>query len=403
MAERFAADVAAPLTTGVPVVSGRVVDGGTACSTVPEGPAAACPTVPESPAAASAHVPRMTFIVPVYNTEQTLPACLDSALAQTVRDIEVVCVDDGSPDGAAAVLASYAERDARVRIIHQANAGLSAARNTGIAAARGELIAFLDSDDAVEPNLCERVLAAFSSAEGVDAVAFGAVCEPEEAASARIKRLLSPEDRIFHGFDPALLFSANAQPYAWRTVLTRAFVERGGIRFDESLRFAEDVPFHFTVYPLARTTVLIADKLYRYRMTEGSLTHVFNARSSRERKLEQHLEVLASIFSAWEDHSLGALCPTEMVTWCLDFTLFDLLGVSDRCAQRSARRLAELLERAYGPRWADLPQQGAVRHAAHAVKRADASGVHLGKAGLMRFFVATRGLAQCVERALRRG
>lgn len=368
-----------------------------------ERPAGVAPALAATPAPAAAPAPRVTFIVPVYNTERTLPACLDSALAQTVANIEVVCVDDGSPDGAAAVLASYAARDPRVRVIHQENAGLSAARNTGLAVARGELVAFLDSDDTVEPNLCERVLAAFASAPDVDAVTFGAVCEPEEAASARIKRLLSPEDGVFRGFDPALLFSANAQPYAWRTVLSRAFVERCGIRYDESLRFAEDVPFHFTVYPLARTTVLIADRLYRYRMTDGSLTHVFNARSSRSRKLEQHLEVLASIFGAWEEHGIGALCPAEMVTWCLDFTLFDILGVDAETSARCARRLAALLERAYGPRWADLPRQVAVRHAAHAVARADGSGVHLGKAGLMRFFVATRGLAQCVERALRRG
>lgn len=346
--------------------------------------------------------PVFSIIVPVYNTERTLPACLDTALAQSIRDIEVICVNDGSPDGSANVLAAYAARDGRVRVITQENTGLSAARNAGIAAARGEYLVFLDSDDTIESVLCERVLSAFGSAMDVDVVTFGAVCEPEDRASARIKRLLSPADAIYTGFDAALLFSANAQPYAWRTVITRAFCERERIRFDESLRFAEDVPFHFTVYPLARTTVLLSDKLYRYRMVEGSLTHVYNASASRERKLAQHLDVLESVFSSWCEHGIGALCPAEMIAWCLDFTLFDIAGLSEDAATAAANRLAGLLANAYGKAWYTLPRQAAVRRAACAVAHAE-SGMHMNKVDLMRFFVATRGLVQCAERALRRG
>lgn len=346
--------------------------------------------------------PCFSVIVPVYNTERSLSACLDSALAQTVRDIEVICVNDGSPDGSACVLSAYAARDERVRVITQENAGLSAARNTGIHAARGEYLVFLDSDDAIEPTLCERVRAAFDTAPDVDVVTFGAVCEPEDRASARIKRLLSPADATYAGFDAALLFSANAQPYAWRTVLTRAFCEREHIRFDESLRFAEDVPFHFTVYPLARTTVLLSDKLYHYRMVEGSLTHVYNASASRERKLAQHLDVLESVFSSWREHGIDSLCPAEMITWCLDFTLFDIMGVPEEVGTTAARRLATLLADAYGDAWCAMPGKAAVRRAAHAVAHAE-HGVRMSKIDLMRFFVATRGLVQCVERALRRG
>ncbi len=350
-----------------------------------------------------ADAPQASIIVPVYNTAKTLPACLDSALAQSAGDIEVICVNDGSPDDAGDILADYAARDERVRVIEQENAGLSAARNVGMAAARGRVVTFLDSDDAFEPNLCERVLAAFNAADDVDAVTFGAVCEPEELASKRIQRLLSPSDAVYRGFDSALLFSANAQPYAWRTALTRAFIERASISFDTSLRFAEDVPFHFTVYPLARTTVLLSDKLYRYRMTEGSLTHVYNARNSREKKLEQHLQVLASIFTSWRSHGIGALCPEQMVTWCLDFTLFDLLGVAPEVGAACARRLSSLLCDMYGPSWWQLPRDAAVRRAARAVAEAKPNGITLGKVDLMRFFVATRGLAQCVERVFRRG
>ena len=345
--------------------------------------------------------PLMTFVVPVYNTEATVGACLDSALAQTVRDIEVVCVDDGSPDGAGEVLDRYAARDGRVRVLHQANAGLAAARNAGMAAARGHLVAFLDSDDMVMPTFAERIARAFASARDVDVVTCGAACEPPELASARIKRLLSPADAVYRGFDADLLFSANAQPYACRTVVDRSFVLRENIRFDESLRFAEDVAFHFTVYPLARTTVLISDKLYRYRMNDDSLTHEHDGAGARERKLARHLDVLTSIFSAWDARGLGSLCPERMIAWCLDFTLFDIACLEPKASGAMARRLGGMLARAYGAAWADLPALPAVRRAAHAVADADASGIRLGRLGLARFFVATRGWAQCLERLLR--
>ena len=346
--------------------------------------------------------PIFSIVVPVYNTEQTLPACLDSILAQTLSNIEVVCVDDGSPDAAADVLAAYALRDPRVRVLRQPNAGLSAARNAGIRAARGRYLVFVDSDDEIEPILCERVLQAFASEEAVDVVTFGAACEPEQLASSRIRVLLSPADAVYRGFDPALLFSAHAQPYACRVALSASFVRKWGLTFDESLRFAEDVPFLFTVYPLARTVVLISDKLYRYRMQEGSLTHTFNERSSRERKLMQHLDVLESIFESWEERGVRPSCASEMVTWCLDFTLFDLVRASRRCAASSAGCLAAILERAYGPDWAELPTNSAVRRVSRAVAAADEDAPRVSGIGLARFFVATRGLAACFERVLGR-
>ena len=94
--------------------------------------------------------PKVSIIVPVYNTEKYLRRCLDSIAAQTFTDWECICVDDGSPDAGGAMLDAYARRDARFRVIHQENGGVSRARNAGLDAARGEWIAFVDSDDWVE-------------------------------------------------------------------------------------------------------------------------------------------------------------------------------------------------------------------------------------------------------------
>lgn len=97
--------------------------------------------------------PLVSVIVPVYKTEPYLATCLDSILAQTAHDIEVVVVDDGSPDGCPALCDEYAARDARVTVIHQPNGGRSAARNAGVAAATGRWIGFVDSDDWIEPDM----------------------------------------------------------------------------------------------------------------------------------------------------------------------------------------------------------------------------------------------------------
>jgi len=94
---------------------------------------------------------KISIIIPVYNTEKYLPTCLDSVLGQTFQDIEVVCVNDGSSDNSAQILEKYAKQDARVRIITQANQGISVARNVGIDQATGKWLAFLDSDDALPP------------------------------------------------------------------------------------------------------------------------------------------------------------------------------------------------------------------------------------------------------------
>lgn len=102
--------------------------------------------------------PAISVIIPVYKVERWLPRCLDSLLAQTCPDWEAICVDDGSPDGSGTILDEYAARDARFRVIHKANEGVSVARNVALEQARGEFLLFLDSDDFVHPQLMEICL-----------------------------------------------------------------------------------------------------------------------------------------------------------------------------------------------------------------------------------------------------
>jgi glycosyltransferase EpsJ len=95
----------------------------------------------------------LSVILPVYNVQAYLPACLDSLMAQTLQPDEIIAIDDGSTDDCPQILADYALRMSNLRIIRQVNGGLSAARNTGLDVAQGEYIAFVDSDDFLEPNI----------------------------------------------------------------------------------------------------------------------------------------------------------------------------------------------------------------------------------------------------------
>lgn len=107
----------------------------------------------------------ISVVVPVYNTAPFVSGCLDSLLGQSYRDLEIICVNDGSTDDSAAILDAYAAKDTRIRVIHQENAGVSEARNRGLALAKGDIIGFCDADDAYVPGALECVVGAFESAE----------------------------------------------------------------------------------------------------------------------------------------------------------------------------------------------------------------------------------------------
>lgn len=102
-------------------------------------------------------MPQISVIIPVYNTEKYLPACLDSVCSQSFQDIEIICINDGSPDKSGEILAKYAEQDKRIVVVNQENKGLSGARNTGIQKANGQWICFVDSDDRI-PNFALQTL-----------------------------------------------------------------------------------------------------------------------------------------------------------------------------------------------------------------------------------------------------
>lgn len=290
-------------------------------------------------------MPLISLVLPIYNVERYLPFCIDSVRRQTVSDIEIICVDDGSRDRSQLIARAYAELDPRVKVVVKRNGGLSSARNAGIKAACGTYVMFVDSDDYLEDKACEKVLAAFE-AEDADLVTFGANCVPASGGNPWIWDNLTPRDAIYDGFSPQLLFEENSHPFAWRTAARRDFLLEHGILFDEDVKFGEDQVFHFEVYPLARKTVLLSDKLYDYRVSrEGSLMRRFG--DAEADKLPEHVSIVQAILETWNRRDLMGLCPRDLLDWILDFLVADMFRVDEAQQKRELTRLGSVLARLF--------------------------------------------------------
>ena len=136
----------------------------------------------------------ISIIIPIYNAEPYLKTCLDNVLNQTVTDLQLVLVDDGSTDGSAAIAQAYAKQDKRIEVYRQTHAGQSAARNLGLSHAQGDYIAFVDADDTIDPDWCQKHLDAIS---GVDYVQSGYTRSGRHLAPATNHQFTSPCMRLY--------------------------------------------------------------------------------------------------------------------------------------------------------------------------------------------------------------
>lgn len=289
--------------------------------------------------------PTLSVIVPVYNVEDYLDACLDSLQAQTFTDIEMVCVNDGSPDGSRNILARRQSQDSRIVIVDKPNGGLSSARNAGINAARGVYIGFLDADDRFTANACQRIAETFAKTDA-DVVTFGGYCNPAEAATPWITLKLSPRDVVYDGFSPNLMFKEQSTPYI-RTACRKAFLDENGIRFEEALPFGEDQVFFFDIYPNSRKTALISDKLYEYRIErEGSLTSKTN--DDLEVKSRKHLPMTKRIFSAWKKRFGLEEYSSEIISWSIEFVLYGLFCLPENVRNELLPKYAQIFREFWG-------------------------------------------------------
>lgn len=213
--------------------------------------------------------PKVSVIIPVYNVQDYLRECLDSVVNQTVREIEIICVNDGSTDNSGAILEEYAARDCRFVVVHQENAGQSVARNRGLDLARGEFISFLDSDDFWERNMLEKTLQVMENPE-IDIVMFFFQTfgenpwEPERGVLAHHKPIYS---EMWEKINAII----SMYYVVWNQLYRRDFLMKYGIRFLEGCLYEDN---HFSIKSVyyCRNIAILPERLYHYRIGSGCTT-----------------------------------------------------------------------------------------------------------------------------------
>lgn len=213
-------------------------------------------------------MPTISVIVPVYKVEPYLRQCVDSILGQTFRNFELILVDDGSPDGCPAICDEYAQHDSRVRVIHKENGGLSSARNAGLDVARGEYIAFVDSDDWIDPNYLEHLLFALQSDH-----ADMAMCSVEKFWDnpQRIEQYLLSRELLSHDSAISLMTMG-----IWYHMIACNKLYRkplfSDIRFPVGYLHEDEAVIH-RILAKCQLVAIVKEPVYHYRQNANSIMH----------------------------------------------------------------------------------------------------------------------------------
>ena len=204
-------------------------------------------------------MPKISVIIPVYNTEKYLQQCLDSVLAQTLKDIEIICVNDGSTDGSAKILDEYAANDKRIKVVHKKNEGVAKAKNKGLQTATGKFVAFMDSDD-MYPD--ENVLKDLYDAATKHKVN---ICGGSLYLYTDGKIIPSNETQYVFAEDGIILYKDYQYDYGFtRFIYNREFLQKNDISFPLYCR-VEDPPFFIKAMGIAKKFYALKRVVYWYR------------------------------------------------------------------------------------------------------------------------------------------
>ncbi|MCD8019183.1 MAG: glycosyltransferase [Clostridiales bacterium] len=249
-------------------------------------------------------MPKFSIIVPIYNVEQYLIRCIESLVNQTLKDIEIILVDDGSPDGCPAICDEYAASDSGIRVIHKKNGGVSAARNDGLALTTGEWVLFCDSDDWMERDACEALYDA-GEKENVDVVVADIyrikgheiiynqffASEFTYRDKAHLNRLVMTD--LYQTYCPnPPEGSTIAYGGPWNKAVKRSLLVENDIRFDVSLLgLYDDILYTAYVYANMKSITYIRKPVYNYVVVETSITKSYKPNS---------VDISKRIFRAFE-------------------------------------------------------------------------------------------------------
>ena len=227
-------------------------------------------------------MPRLSVIVPVYNTEKYLRECIDSILAQTFSDFELILVDDGSPDGSGAICDEYADKDPRIQVIHQENGGVTNARKAAMRIAQGEWISFVDSDDWIHPDMFKTML---EKATGTTQIV---ICDVILKSSDQSETAENLADEGFYDkaamaqkiYPTMIMDLKHRRPaifsYLCNKIFQKSLLETVFWSVDDSFIYAEDALCSYAAILGSEGLFICHSPLYYYRQHEDSAVHQYN-------------------------------------------------------------------------------------------------------------------------------
>lgn len=218
-------------------------------------------------------VPLVSIIVPVYNAEKYLNRCIDSILSQTMTDFELLLIDDGSKDNSGRICDEYAEKDARVRVFHKPNGGVSSARNLGLDNAKGKWITFVDADDRCSCNYLEHLLSKVDDDTDL-IISYAVICD-----STGEKAEVYPEYRVNATNFERLFVDSDMHWHTspWAKLYRASIIYENSLRFNEMMHIGEDADFLFSFMLITDKNYVSSDTDYYYTCdVSGSLTKRIN-------------------------------------------------------------------------------------------------------------------------------
>ncbi len=224
--------------------------------------------------------PKLSIIIPVYNVEKYISKCLDSILNQTFEDFEVICINSNSPDNSMEILSEYAMEDKRIKIICQEDNGPGAARNLGLAHAKGEFISFVDGDDWIELNTLEPMFKNFS--KDVDLFCFGAniiINDNYELDEKKLRIIGNLREYHIPKHDGELKLNnaimKDITVNVWGKIFRNSIIKQNNIKFLTTLKYSEDVNFLYKYILISKKAFFINKCLYNYRQrADSSMTKI---------------------------------------------------------------------------------------------------------------------------------
>lgn len=287
--------------------------------------------------------PTVSVIIPVYNAALHLRECLDGVVNQTLKNIEIICVNDGSTDGSEKILFEYAEGDPRFLLLAQDNQGPGPARNLGLSRAQGEYLIFLDADDIFEPNLLESMVKRTQETQSDVTVCRSDAFDSNKGTPLPSDWLLKTERlgcEVFTPDEAGLMLFQFTHGWPWDKLLRTDFIRKHGLIYP-SLPNSQDMVFIFPALALAKCIAVTEETLIHHRMNR-----IASVSNSRDRAMESPWQALCMCRKILQEKGCLDKFDASLLSWAMGFLIWHMGSMSDPIAQK---RCYQLLRNSWFP------------------------------------------------------